>query len=138
MAGQSIELQERDSGRESAESVLAWTALGMLLGSPAPRSVCKKSRKESEEAAKNLWKDNKACGDDALDTVPFISPDEVDESIATECRLRAEKWLDGQDQESVPSLSMTPSLSGSSDEEDDDSSSPVTRSCPKGSSSTTS
>lgn len=128
LAGQSIELQDRDSGRESAESVLAWTALGMLLGSPAPKSVCKKSRKESEEAAKNLWKDNKACGDDALDIVPFISPDEVDESIATECRLRAEKWLDGQDQESVPSLSMTPSLSGSSDEEDDDSSSPVTRS----------
>ncbi|KAL3779455.1 hypothetical protein ACHAW5_006450 [Stephanodiscus triporus] len=127
LAGESIESQEGDSGRESAESVLAWTALGMLLGSPAPKSVCKKSRKESEEAAKNLWKDNKGFGDDALDTVPFISPDEVDESIATECHLRAEKWLDGQDQESVPSLSRTPSLSESSDEEDSNFSSPVTR-----------
>ena len=123
LADQSIVLQKGDSGRESAESVLAWTALGMLLGSPAPKSVCRKSKKESEEAAKNLWRDFEAIGD-ALDTVPFISPDledEEDDPIATECHMFAEKWFDGQDQDSVESLSRMPSLSGTSDDDDGDS-----------------
>jgi len=123
LADQSIVLQKGDSRKESAESVLAWTALGMLLGSPAPKSVCKKSMKESEKAANNLWRYVEAIGD-ALDTVPFISPDledEEDDPIATEGRIFAEHWRDGQEQDSVPSLSRTPSLSGTSDEEDGDS-----------------
>ncbi|KAL3822431.1 hypothetical protein ACHAXA_007438 [Cyclostephanos tholiformis] len=115
---QSIELQGGDRRDESVESVFAWTALGMLMGSPAPRSVCKKRRKESKVVAKNLWIDFESIGDDVLETVPCISPDEEDYSLNTECRLFSRKWLDAQDLNYVPSLSITPSLSGTSDEED--------------------
>jgi len=118
LADQYVELQEGDRGKESAKSLLAWTAIGIFLGSPAPKSVCKKGRKETGEVAKNLWKDFESIGDNGLDTVPFISPDEEDDSLATECRIIAENWLGGQDQDCVPSLSRTPSLSGTSDEED--------------------
>jgi hypothetical protein len=108
LAGPSTELQDGYKGEESAESVLAWTALGMLLGSPAPMSVCKKSsRKKSYVVAKNLWKDFESIGDEALDSVPFISPDQEDYSLNTERH---------------PSpFSITPSLSGTSDDEDGDS-----------------
>jgi hypothetical protein len=107
LTGPFIELQDEDRREKSAESVLAWTALGMLLGSPAPKSVCRKSRKESNVVARNLWKDFESIRDDALDEVPNISPDEEDYSLNTECHLS--------------SLSTTPSLSGTSDEEDGDS-----------------
>ncbi len=121
LVGQSTALQQGDSRNESAKSFLAWTALGMLLDSPAPKSVCKKSKKESEESARKCRNDFKTVGDFTSDTVPVISPDDEGDSTAKECRTLAEKWRCGQDQDSVISHSRTPSLSGIYDEEDGDS-----------------
>jgi hypothetical protein len=121
MAVNTIKLGKGGDGNENAESVLAWTALGMLLGSPAPKSVCKKKIVVgSEVVAKNLWKDfDAAAGNDHLDEVPVISIDDEDiNPFFIECRKSAQVCLDGcsHDQDSVPSLSRT--MSGASDGED--------------------
>ena len=60
---------------ESADSVLAWSALGMLLGSPAPAPVSKKSRRESRKAALSLFEISE---DDAI---PSIDTEGDNESI---------------------------------------------------------
>jgi len=59
----------------SADSALAWGALGMLLGSPAPKLVNKKTNKASVE---NLWEENRATENEESDTVPSIHRDDAD------------------------------------------------------------
>ena len=121
MAVNTIKLGNGGDGNENVESVLAWTALGMLLGSPAPKSVCKKKIDVgSEVVAKNHWTDfDAAAGNDHLDEVPVISINDEDiNPFFMECQKSAQFWLDGcsHDQDSVPSLSRT--MSGASDGED--------------------
>jgi len=120
-AVKTINMEKGGDGNDNAESVLAWTALGMLLGSPAPKFVCKtKIGVGSVLVAKNLWKDfDAAAGNDHSNEIPVISIDIKDiNPFFIECRTSAQCWLDGcsQDQDCVPSLSR--SMSGASDGED--------------------
>jgi len=59
----------------SADSTLAWGALGMLLVSPAPKLVKKKASKAS---VKNLWEENRSTENEESDTVPSIDRDDAD------------------------------------------------------------
>ena len=62
-------------GKEAADSVLAWSALGVLLGSPAPRTVSTKRRKCPPM---NLWDDGNSTEDD-LDGLLSVSNGNEDE-----------------------------------------------------------
>jgi len=54
-------LSSPPSSKEQAENVLAWSALGMLLGSPAPKVAKQKCNKK--ETAQNLWNDSNSVQD---------------------------------------------------------------------------
>lgn len=102
MAVETINMEKGGDGIDNAESVLVWTALGMLLGSPAPKSVCKKKiGVGSVLVANNLWKDFYATdGNYPLDEIPVISIDDEDiNPIFIECRKSAQYWLDGCSQD---------------------------------------
>mmetsp|Transcript_4736 Transcript_4736/g.10736 ORF Transcript_4736/g.10736 Transcript_4736/m.10736 type:complete len:683 (+) Transcript_4736:123-2171(+) len=122
-----VETEQVESKKESAESVLAWGALGMLLGSPALKLVSKKNRKVSRDAVKNLWDDGESNGNDALDTIPSMHPDEDNNAtsiLSPGGSSTAQKWFeqdasDDDDTHSIPSLSRTTSLSETSDDEDE-------------------
>lgn len=108
----SINMEKGGDGNDNAESVLAWTALGMLLGSPAPKSVCKKKiGVGSVLVAKNLWKDFYATERNyPLDEIPVISIDDEDiNPFSIECQKSAQFWLDecSQDHDSISSLSIS-------------------------------
>ena len=49
------------SSKEQAENVLAWSALGMLLGSPAPKVT--KQKRYKKDTAQNLWNDSNSVQD---------------------------------------------------------------------------
>jgi hypothetical protein len=109
------------------DSVLAWSALGMLLGSPVPKSISKKCRK-------NLWDDGSSKGNDSSNVVPFIfTGDENDAIILPQWKipLGQKSWLgcnDGEDSHSTQSFSRMPSLSAtSSDGEEDAPGTPVSQ-----------
>eukprot|EP00584_Thalassiosira_punctigera_P024378 CAMPEP_0172574162 /NCGR_PEP_ID=MMETSP1067-20121228/136562_1 /TAXON_ID=265564 ORGANISM="Thalassiosira punctigera, Strain Tpunct2005C2" /NCGR_SAMPLE_ID=MMETSP1067 /ASSEMBLY_ACC=CAM_ASM_000444 /LENGTH=529 /DNA_ID=CAMNT_0013366785 /DNA_START=270 /DNA_END=1855 /DNA_ORIENTATION=+ len=68
----------KDSNKEAADSALAWSALGILLGSPAPRSVPTKNIRLSRNATRNLWEEMGAMGNDELNTIPSIHLDDDD------------------------------------------------------------
>ncbi|KAL3761475.1 hypothetical protein ACHAWU_006505 [Discostella pseudostelligera] len=118
---------------ESAQtdSVLAWSALGMLLGSPAPKSVSK--QRSSRAVSKNLWDDGTAI-EDASNAVPFISTGDENDSIILspwKVPLGQRSWLgchdvsDGEDSHSTHS--RVPSLSATSDGEEDAPQTPVSQ-----------
>jgi len=125
------------NGKDSSDSVLAWSALGMVLGTPAPKIVSRKNRKFRVEVAKKLWEDSDVGPCDVSDTIPSIDPDE-DEVTRTPSLLPDQpptirKWYVEQDplQDScdddtcsLPSLSKVPSLLDSSIDDDEDSSIP--------------
>jgi len=69
-------LDGKDGDKEAANSALAWGALGMILGAPAPKLVSKKNRNASRVVARNLWEDGEAMENDGLDTIPSIHLDE--------------------------------------------------------------
>ena len=96
--------------------VLAWSALTMILGSPAPTSVSKSRKKLSPGAATYLFEDEEVFGD--IDAIPNIHPDVANVSVAAKWRCNGGK--EGDDGSSIPSLSGLPSLSDSIDTEDDD------------------
>ena len=107
--------------KEEGNSVLAWSALTMILGSPAPASVSKSRKKLSPGAATYLFEGKEVLRDN--DTIPNIDPDEVDKKLQL-VPVMAQKWqCNGgkeDDDSSIPSLSGLPSLSDSIDTEDDD------------------
>lgn len=66
----------KNNAKEAAESALAWGALGMLLGSPAPKTVSRQSTKSPRGVAEYLFNDSGAMGDDGWDSIPSIEPDD--------------------------------------------------------------
>ena len=76
--------------KEEADSALALGALGMLLGSSAPKSVPKK-RKVWRQAAHNLWY-SEAMGSDGLDTIPSI--EEEDDNTGSISSMQSQEPLD--------------------------------------------
>jgi hypothetical protein len=113
------------------DSVLAWSALGMLLGSPAPKSVSKK--RSSRAVSKNLWDDGTAI-EDASNAVPFIFTGDENDSISLspwKVPLGQKSWLgchdvsDGEDSHSTHA--RVPSLSATSDGEEDAPHTPVSQ-----------
>jgi len=58
---QSTCLSSPPSSKEQAENVLAWSALGMLLGSPAPKVT--KQKRYKKETAQNPWNDSNSVQD---------------------------------------------------------------------------
>ena len=102
----------------------------MLLGSPAPKYVSKRSRRGST----NLWDDGSAIGNDASNCIPFIFTGDENDSILLspwKVPLGQKSWLgcrdfsDGEDTQSTQSLSGLPSLSATSDGEEDAPQTPV-------------
>ncbi|KAL9184461.1 hypothetical protein ACHAXT_002547 [Thalassiosira profunda] len=100
--------QEETTQKEAADSVLAWSALGMLLGSPTPKAVAKKSRKP----ATNLWDDGEGASEEDLDDLVLGAGGDDAEAEGDE------------DEEEEDSSDDIPSLSGTVDEDDDDHSIP--------------
>jgi len=122
--------------QESADSVLAWGGLGMLLGSPAPISVSRKMKKMRVEDAQQLWDDG-----ESNDAMPSIYPDEANDTMSSSGgSSTAQQWCTEQDAlsdddddthsipclskiSSVPCLSRISSVSGSTDDDNDECSS---------------
>jgi hypothetical protein len=124
-----------EGDKESADNVLAWSALGMLLGTPAPKSVSKKSKKERRESAQKLWAEEDQLDDNQLDTIPSIDHDDIVTipSILPDSTSTMQKWFIEQgvdsiddDDHSIPSLSKMTSLSNTSFDENEEPSSPST------------
>lgn len=127
----------QDNETDSADSILAWSALGMLMGLPAPKYASRKNRKVKIEVAKQLWGGDMTGIYDALDKIPSIDPDEDEIAIApsslSDQPSNDWKWCAGQysqedsgddDTYSLPSLSEVPSLSNTTVDEESDQSSP--------------
>mmetsp|Transcript_57599 Transcript_57599/g.122187 ORF Transcript_57599/g.122187 Transcript_57599/m.122187 type:complete len:827 (+) Transcript_57599:420-2900(+) len=91
--------------REAADSAIAWGALGMILGLPAPQSVSKMKSKISRVAVKNCWVDIGTIGDDGLDIIPSIDlpEDGVDFTPSSQAE-------DSQDEISLPDVDESPNV----------------------------
>jgi hypothetical protein len=88
-------LEPEVNGSEGADSVLAWSALGMFLGSPAPSSVSTKLMPKEM----NLWEDGEASDD-----LPEINEDECpineskDESEHHTFTIDLDELVEGSDE----------------------------------------
>lgn len=89
-----------ESSRKDVEdSVLAWSALAALLGSPIPEIAFRRTHQCERRSPKNLWVENDADGDD-IDMISLPTSSDDDSFIGT---------IEGQDGEedelhSIPSL----------------------------------
>lgn len=84
------------STKELAGSTVAWAALSMLLGSPAPVSVATKTEKR---VIKNLWQDERADDDEVFNDDDSLNLDELSLSD-----LRLDDNHKQSDDNSVPSI----------------------------------
>jgi hypothetical protein len=104
-ASEEVDVAQGSCHKESADSVLAWSALGMILGTPAPKSVSKKKVKNS--SSKNLWDDGTASSDVELDGLL--------DAVELECTdVEGIPTSVAYDEEDIDTHSI-PSLSGTSD-----------------------
>jgi len=83
--------------KEAADSTLAWTLLGAVLGAPAPCITKKKTKKEHV----NLWKDD---GEESSGILPDIYEQEYEVPILN-LDDALEDIVDGTDNCSLPSIS---------------------------------